>query len=425
VCILREIVVTVQPMSTDFDRPASERESLWQVASAITANGKFLAPACLLVRDGEVVRITEGPDESARKLDAVALVPGLINAHTHLEFSDLDEPLAAGVEFPDWIRAVINHRRARPAGDSRAAAIRQGWRECAANGTVAIGEIATSDAAFPDLAKCGGRGVVFREFIGLTDEAVTTGLETAREFVELEAVISPHLLRGFSPHAPYTLHSQLFRGLVELAIGRQVPVAMHLAETRDEIDLLARGRGGLVDLLQSLGLWRPELWEDFPTPLEYLKELSRCPRVLVVHGNYLEPREWDFLATQPHMSVVYCPRTHAAFGHALHPWRELRQRGVRVVIGTDSRASNPDLSVFRELQWLHHRHPEVDVRELIGMVTTDAAMALLAGETNGTVLAGTCTLVRPSWTFTEKDWNGLLEPTASVIDSPWERRGAR
>lgn len=380
---------------------------------------QLLSPGCLHVRHGCVVRVWEGTDVDAVKLGDVALIPGLINAHTHLEFSDLQRPLAAEAGFPDWIRRVIQSRRER-SGD-RLEAIRQGWAECQASGTTALGEIATDDATYSELATLGAAGVVFREVLGLQESAVAAGLETARNWLSASPTLqdlappltpaSATLTRGLSPHAPYSLHPQLFRGLVDLAAETGAPAAMHLAETREELELLAHHRGGLVDLLQSLGLWRAELFTEFRRPLDYLHELSRCTTALVVHGNYLDDEAIDFLATQPQMSVVYCPRTHAAFGHTPHPWRMMRERGLRVVLGTDSRASNPDLSLVQELRWLHARFPDVPVQELLQMATRDAAAALGKSDQWGELALGRpalFTLLQPRGRLTPSDWSPLL-----------------
>lgn len=388
----------------------SPPDTLLQARWVLPAGEQWLSPGCVLVREGRIVRVWEGSDAEAVDLGDVAIVPGLINAHTHLEFSDLAQPLAAGTVFPDWIRAVIQSRRARPAGFDVRSAIRRGWEEGVSAGTAAVGEIATANGSFDELTACGGRGVVYRELLGLQDEAVAAGCETARQFLSGRTA-SPELIRGLSPHAPYSLHPDLFRGLIDVAVETGAPVAMHLAETREELDLLVEQRGGLVELLRSLGLWRAGLWSEFHRPLDYLRELARCRTALVVHGNYLAEDELDFLATQPQMSVVYCPRTHAAFGHAPHPWRAMRARGIRVVVGTDSRASNPDLSMLHELQWLQARHPDVPASELLRMATLEAAEALGLAAHLGTIEPGkraAFAVIQPSRPLLPHDWSGLF-----------------
>lgn len=399
---------TAAPLSRAGTFVSGPAEQVLQARWVAVDHQQLLSPGVIHTRAGRIVRVREGTDASAVNLGEVAILPGLINAHTHLEFSQLTQPLASGAPFPDWIQAVIGWRRTH-SGDTREA-IAAGWDESIQAGSIAIGEIATADDTWDELARRAARGVVFREIYGLQAESVSMGLERARRFLPIDAPSSPLLHRGLSPHAPYTLHPTLLAGLIELAVEAQCPVAMHLAETRAELELLSRQSGGLVDLLQSLRLWQPELFADYRRPLDYLRLLGRCRRALVVHGNYLSEDELDYLTGQPQMSVVYCPRTHAAFGHAPHPWRALQDRGVRVVIGTDSRASNPDLSLVNELRWLQTRFPDVAPQTLLRMATSDAAEATgLSGEF-GALTAGlqaAFTLLTPGRPLTPDDWSGL------------------
>lgn len=406
--------------------PSPAGEAVYQARWLTPDCEQTYSPGCLHVCDGRIVRVWEGRDADAIDLGEVVVAPGLVNAHTHLEFSGLATPLAAGAAFPDWIRSVIASRQTR--SDDVCDAIRNGWHECRHAGTAAIGEIATDDASYGVLHAKGAAGVVFQEILGLQESQVAAGLDTARRFVRRAPDGPTHqmradcplpvktadtpLVRGISPHAPYSLHPQLFRGLVDLAAETGVPVAMHLAETREELQLLADHSGGLVDLLDDLGLWRLELFTEFRRPLDYLRELSRCRRTLVVHGNYLDREELDFLATQPQMSVVYCPRTHAAFGHAPHPWRAMQDRGIRVVFGTDSRASNPDLSLLSELEFLHRMHPEISAKELLRMATLDAAASLGLSDWCGTLTPGLTaafTVGAVSGDKASKFWTSVVE----------------
>lgn len=122
--------------------------------------------------------------------------------------------------------------------------------------------------------------------------------------------------------------------------------------------------------------------------MDYLREFAGLTRGLVVHGNFLDAEEQKYLAEHENLSVVYCPRTHAYFGHAEHPWRSLLERGVRVAVGTDSRASNPDLSVWEELQFLRRKFPDVAGETLLRMGTKFGADALGLGDDCGTLEPG-------------------------------------
>jgi cytosine/adenosine deaminase-related metal-dependent hydrolase len=113
---------------------------------------------------------------------------------------------------------------------------------------------------------------------------------------------------------------------------------MHIAESAAEVELLQRGTGPLAEMLREFGVWREGLFPSRWTFLDLLRELSRAPRGLVVHGNYLGSPEIDFIARHPNLNVVYCPRTHEAMGHPPHPWRQMLAAGIPVALGTDSKA---------------------------------------------------------------------------------------
>jgi aminodeoxyfutalosine deaminase len=163
---------------------------------------------------------------------------------------------------------------------------------------------------------------------------------------------------------------------------------MHLAETREELELLASGTGPLAELFTEWGLWKPGQRAAFRTPLEVLQQLADLPRVLLIHGNYLTPEELDFLAGKNQFSVIYCPRTHSYFQHDAYPLAELLERGIRVALGTDSRASNPDLSLLEEVRHAARLHPQVAPSSLIEMATRHGAEALGLGDSSGTLAPG-------------------------------------
>ncbi len=294
-----------------------------------------------------------------------ALISGVVNAHTHLEFSDLQTPLTPAEPFTNWIRALLRHRHSRsvPVGET----IEKGLRETSQCGTMLVGEINTT-GDHPQYAAAETRPIVFRELIGLTTETAANQLEIAREHVSNGGALSPH--------APYSVHPDLLRDIVKISRTASVPVAMHVAETLAERELLEHGTGEFREMLEQFGIFSNELFGD-RRPLDELQTLSKAERALVVHGNYLDDEEIEFLSTQPQMSVVYCPRTHAFFGHQPHPWRTLIDRGIRVALGTDSRASNPDLNLWEEAKFLHRRHPEISGDVILQLATTNGEAALL------------------------------------------------
>jgi cytosine/adenosine deaminase-related metal-dependent hydrolase len=195
--------------------------------------------------------------------------------------------------------------------------------------------------------------------------------------------------QGISPHAPYTLTWAAFNELVQLATERNLPLATHLAESPEELELLATGGGGFRTLLESAGVWSDAARQLGLAPLDYLRRLADAPQSLVVHGNYLDESAWRFLAERAdRMAVVYCPRTHAYFGHQPYPLAKMLAAGVRVCLGTDSRASNPDLNLFSELQFAARQHPNVSPQQLLQMATTAAADFFQQANTPRGITAG-------------------------------------
>ncbi|MEX0700874.1 MAG: amidohydrolase family protein [Planctomycetales bacterium] len=407
------------------------------------------------IRGGTIVAV--GPARGggpAIDLGDAALVPGLVNAHTHLEFSDFAAPIAPAQPFADWIRAVRAARTGRTM--DAADAIARGLAESAAAGTALVGEIATggweaadvgvgesvgwavptnhADAvsvtpwwAQPtlhsnqrsevgDRSPSSPRAVVFRELIGPAAERVAPQVALAREHLARFAEdASARTRAGLSPHAPYSVHPDLFEKIVALAERERAPLAMHLAETEAELEFLDRGTGPLADMLREFGFPPEALRPRRARPLDYLRGLARCERALVVHGNYLSREEIEFVAANDSLAVVYCPRTHAFFGHAEHPWREILRRGGRIALGTDSRASNPDLSLWNELLFLRARFPEFDPRALLALGTLRGAEALGDGSC-GAIAPGRrgdlAVIASPD--FSGDPWEALFQPQARV-----------
>lgn len=329
----------------------------------------------LLVADGRIMSVIDRWSKPCVDLGNVALIPGLVNCHTHLEFSLLKQPIEPFQPFPDWIRAVIRYRAEHPSVVS--SAIRQGLEESLAGGVTLLGDIATSGWSSADYAAVdpAPRTVVFQEVLGLGDERIAQQhrlIETAG---------------NVSPHAPYSTHPELFAAALRHADAQRALVAVHLAETEAEVELLEQGTGEFRQLLQSLGVWREGVFGG-RSSREWLEALSDLPRALVIHGNYLTANELAVLARSPHMTLVYCPRTHAAFGHAPHRWVDLLNLGGSVAIATDGRSSNPDLSLWNELQFLAAEYPTIQQHLILKLGTLSAARALGHGHDCGSLTPG-------------------------------------
>lgn len=343
-----------------------------------------LRDSVLSVSGSRIVGVGENTSQHPPlDLGTVAILPGFVNAHTHLEFSDLEQPLGRpGMRMPDWIREVVSHRRRCQALDSERepdgapSATRLGLAESQRAGVTSLGEIATRDwdADFPATPIwC----TLFREQMALPAARIQDAYQRACDWLTRNDFGSRTWRRAISPHAPYTVHPDLLGRLCRLSREQAVPLAMHLAESPEELELLASASGTFVPLLNELGAWDPAAIPRGIQPLDYLRELAIAHRVLVIHGSFLDTTEIEFLAGQAgHMSVIYCPRTHAYFEHGRYPLGQLLSAGVNVAVGTDSRASNPDLSVFEELRFVADRFPGIAPDAILRMGTIQGARAL-------------------------------------------------
>lgn len=392
-----------------------------------------IARGCVEIEHGKFVSVgaTNGKPADAHTIDFgnVALLPGLVNTHAHLEFSDLTQPIEPPQPFTRWIGHLMNYRRTRTR--SVVELVADGLAECALTGTAVVGEIATSNVithsdkmrettSILNVPNNIAAMVAFRECIAPVpewiDEQLTIAAEHLRSCRQLQTTGFP-VIGGLSPHAPYTVLPELFSGLIELAATEHAPLAVHLAETRAELEYLHDGTGEFRGMLERLGLWRDDLHLTGRRPVDWLRQLARLPHALAVHGNYLDPEEIEFLAKNPNVAVVYCPRTHHFFGHTPHPWRELLARGASVAIGTDGRSSNPDYSLWSELRLLDEISSGDMRPTLLELGTIRGARALGIDEWSGELAIGKaatfCLVPLPERGGTD-GWSLLFDGMAAV-----------
>ena len=306
----------------------------------------------------------------------VAIIPGLVNCHTHLDLSGARGkiPPTDPEHFTDWLKGVIAYRRSRSPEEVKAD-IRDGLAECLRYGTTLIGDIASGGASWDALASMKIRSRVFHEIIGLTRERMTANSSLAFQWFHSRPELS--LCRpGYSPHAPYSCHRDAF--------AEPECLCSHIAESPGEMELLGTQRGEFVEFLKGLGAWDAASLYPIDT---YLTRSRLSKRFLLVHANYFPLESSRYLNAFLH-SIVYCPRTHAAFGHPRHPFREFQARDVRVALGTDSLASNPDLDLLAEARFAHAIRPEVPHEELLRMATLTGAEALGWADETGSLEPG-------------------------------------
>jgi cytosine/adenosine deaminase-related metal-dependent hydrolase len=216
------------------------------------------------------------------------------------------------------------------------------------------------------------------------------------------------------------------RKVCELSAQERFPVAMHLAESLAELELLASQSGPLVEQLQSMKAWHPGAIPRGIQPRNYLELLASAHRALVIHGNFLNDGDWQLLASRrDRMSVVYCPRTNSYFRHGRYPLAEMLAAGVRVAIGTDSLATNPDLSLLAELRHIAREHPAVPPEEVLNLGTLAGAKALGLGDRLGSIAPGKeASLVVVSLDSAADPWSALTAESRPTIKSLSSRLAA-
>jgi cytosine/adenosine deaminase-related metal-dependent hydrolase len=284
-----------------------------------------------------------------------------------------------------------------------------------------VGDIAAEGRSWDALADAPLRAVVFYELLGLTEERARQAEEATRAWLSAHPATTT-CRPGVSPHAPYSVRRSLLVGAAQMAQDRHTPLATHLAESLAEVELLHHHRGPFVAFLKELGVWDRDGLFDSPKSVMRAIYIRAKPR-LFVHCNHLAPS-----ARIPRGSfVVYCPRTHAAFGHQAHPFRDFLARGTPVALGTDSLASNPDLDILAEARFVHQRYPDFSGATLLRMATLDGAEALGWHKTTGSLTPGKSAdlVVLPLPDADADDPHGLVFESESAVSRVMFRGGWR
>ncbi len=345
------------------------------------------------IENGRIRGIGRGvPPARAHDLGDVALLPGLVNAHTHLELSWMAGLVPPAESMDAWIRALLKLRRAGPPGgqDQVLRAAAEAAAAMAATGTVLVGDITNSLISPRVLADAGLGGVVFHELLGFdaAEPAQMVKRATSQAASEAAAVAHAHVPIHVTvvAHAPYSVSPALFREIATRA--SDVPLAVHLGESAEEIEFLRTGRGPMRDMLETLGVWT-DLWPvPASDPVEYLHRLGYLqPGLLAVHAVHLTDEALARLA-ESEAIVVTCPRSNLWVGAGMPRVAHFYAAGLPVAIGTDSLASVGTLNLFDELAELRRVAPDVAAASLLDSATRAGAAALGFGSSFGTLSPG-------------------------------------
>ncbi len=314
-----------------------------------------------------------------------ALLPGLINAHCHLDYTCLRGEISPQKSFTDWIRA-INAKKAKLSSKDYLTSIDEGFAEAKRFGTTTIANL----TAFPDLIpqiEAPIRTWWFAELIDVRapeheNEIVDRALESLR----------PAHNSGLAPHALFTASTDLYRRCQEIAPQRNILLTTHLAESHEEMEMFHDASGLLYEFMKNIG--RPMEDCGNETPLEsFVGALGDrpIPQWIVAHLNELTERDFELLErSKRQFHIVNCPRSHDYFKHSHFPFERLRSLGFNICLGTDSLASNEDLSLFAEMRAFQRREPAISPEEIVKMVTINPAMALHQEKMIGRIRPGFC-----------------------------------
>jgi len=353
--------------------------------TVVTMDGPPIDNGAVAVSGNRIADIGKFDEIKARNtgetvdLGEQALLPGLINAHCHLDYTCLRGKIAPQKSFADWIRA-INAEKAKLAADDYLASITDGFAEAKRFGTTTVANL----TAFPELVsqiRLPIRAWWFAELIDLRSP------ERADELVDLAIKsLKSQEKWGLAPHALFTASRDLYRRCEEVARHENVLLTTHLAESREEMEMFRDGSGPLYEFMKSIGRPMEDCGDE--TPLERLFDAPPSTSLttgsgralqnwIVAHLNELAESDFDLLETaKRRFHVVHSPRSHGYFAHSRFPFEKLRALGLNICLGTDSLASNENLSLFAEMRAFQRSEPGISPAKILEMVTVNSALAL-------------------------------------------------
>ena len=363
---------------------ASRFDQIYVGGAVLDANEVSLRPGAVAMKDGRVVAVGE-PEQirervpNARVIELLdhLLIPGLVNAHTHLDLTTLGYTPYSG-DFIDWV-SQIGRWRFDPNFDSQSA-VREGIRQSLAAGVVCVGDIAGDISAMTELIGSELSGVSYLELFGIVDASYTRSKNLLRAMQD-QVTGSDRVRIGLQPHAPYSVSPKLYAEAAAIACREGYMLSTHLSETPEEIQFTRSSEGPFREFLQRIDRWDdsvPGMYSDQLRPIPWFAKhqgvVGSVPYVLA-HCNYVDDDEIAWLAACPNLSVAYCPRASAYYHHENHRYRDILNTGINVALGTDSIVCHGSLSILDEMRFLFRRDG-TETKQLLRMATCNGMQAL-------------------------------------------------
>ena len=339
--------------------------------------------------EGGVIRAVGSgrpPSGDITDLGDVAMLPGLVNPHTHLELSWMRGLNPPSSSMNAWIRRLMTLRKEQsPPIDEQVRIAAMALDEARASGTIAFGDISNTLVTAEALAATGTPSVIFHELLGFAphdhDARAREGADRAI------ASARPPLRAGLAPHAPYSTSPDLFQAIDREVTSRSLPSSVHLAESPEEMEFLRTGNGPIADTLRELGVWRDDWTPPGTGPVAYLDRLGVLkPGLLIVHATQLKRDALATLAAR-RCVIVSCPRANQWIGNGNPPLDDFYASGCTVAFGTDSLASADTLDLLEELA-LARRISTVPPSALLRSATWAGAKALGLEDSYGRIAPG-------------------------------------
>jgi len=334
----------------------------------------------------------DAPDGKDEDLGEVILMPGLVNAHCHLELTAM-RGFLEDLEFRRWILRLTAARRAVLDRDALLDSARYGLEEGIRAGVTTYADTCESGVVMQAMREAGVRGIMYQEVFGPDPSQCTESIRGLREKVAGLRYLETSLVRvGVSPHAPYTVSDDLFRATAALARELHLPVAVHVAESALEQRFIVQGEGEFADGWRRRGIAVSPRGRSPIALLESLDVLSAQP--LLIHCVRVDAEDIRAIAGS-RSGVAHCPASNAKLGHGIAPIDELLAAGVPVGLGSDSMASNNRMDLLEEarLALLAQRarlssHETPDAVAVLEMATVGGAAALGLSDVIGTLDVG-------------------------------------
>jgi 5-methylthioadenosine/S-adenosylhomocysteine deaminase len=339
------------------------------------------------------------PEATFKDLGEAAILPGLVNVHTHLELTLLRGRVEES-RFQPWIVQLITLKAELFSADQLLDSARLGCLEAIRSGITTVADTADSLQTVEALREAGLRGIVYQECFGPARDQAAAAIDLLREKLDRHQnhlakagpAAAARLRIGISPHAPYSVSDQLYRFATRLAIENNLDLALHAAESRAEELLLQDGSGEFGDSLRRRGIAFTPPRCSTMAYLHQLGVLEAAP--LLIHGVTIDEADLSLLAGTG-ARLAHCPKSNAKFGHGvadLHSWQS---RGLAVGLGTDSVVSNNSLDLLDEARFctlLHRAHRATpawpEAAQILRLLTIDGARALHLADQIGSLEPG-------------------------------------